>query len=249
MLRRLAVLALVACALASIPPWTAIVGAAAALRVQNTGTGTTTLSTTLTGVVAGDMLSACVYERDGNTISGVSDDVNGAWTQVFNRAAAVARIALFYKANSGAGNPVVTATIGGTAPRDINAAAWSGLPTSVTADTSNSTSNASGTSHPHGSVTPSASALIITCLGVGSDHGGSPTYNAGFTGLNVDAGVGQPNRQLYAYKASHTGTINPTHTTVNSVTSEGGVGVFVESGGGGGGTCTGGLMLLGAGKC
>ena len=35
--------------------------------------------------------------------------------------------------------------------------------------------------------------------------------------------------------ASHTGTINPTHTTVNSVTSEGGVGVFVESGGGGGG--------------
>lgn len=208
---------------------------AAVLRVQATGaaSGVADVTATLNGVQAGDMLVVCIYERDGSGISSVSDSVNGAWTLVEQRSITAAQAAIYFKANSGAGNPVVTVTAAGTSPRDINASAWSGLPTSVTADTQNEAGNSSVTAHTHGSITPSAASLIITCVSSGADFTSLVSYNTGFAGLDVDAGVANANRRLYAYKAGHTGTINPTHNVTTSVSSDGVVGAFVESSGGG----------------
>jgi hypothetical protein len=216
---------------------------AAALRVQNTAADSDAdIAVTLTGVQAGDLLTACIYERDGTTLSGVADSVNGSWTQVFNRATAVARIALFYFPNSGAGNPVVTGTIGGTSPRDINAAAWSGVATSPTV-VSNTALNTGVTAQTHGSISPSGNVLVVTCMG-SSDHGGM-TPNAGFTALNVN-GSANPNRQYYAYKVTHSGTIDVTHTSTNLASSEAGAGSFTEASGGGSIPCG---LLLGVRRC
>jgi len=200
----------------------------AALRTQATGQGTTGgVTAQLTGVLSGDLLTLCFYERDGNSITSVSDDLNGAWTQAVVRATTAARSGIYFFKNSAAGNPTVTLTISGTSPRDFNFAAWSGMVTTGGADTTNNAGNSSVTSHTHGSVTPSASALILTALGIGADHGGN-TLNAGFTALNIDASAAT-NKQIYGYKLAHTGAVNPTHTTVNSVSSDGVVATFLES--------------------
>jgi hypothetical protein len=204
---------------------------AAVLRDESTGSGTTTLTATLTGVQTGDLLVACIYERDGNVISGVADDLNGAWGLIFSRAVSVARVAMYFVANSAPGNPLVTATIGGTAPRDMNVSAWSGVPTTATVDTTANTTTSGATAHLHGSITPSAASLLITAAG-STDHGGVVAYDTDFIGLTVDAGA-NPTRQFYAYKTGHTGIINPTHTVTNSVNSEAGVAAFVETAGAG----------------
>lgn len=205
---------------------------AAALRTQNTGSanGAADVTATLTGVALGDLLTLCLYERDGAAISSISDSVNGAWTQVLTRAAVAARIAIYYFPNSAAGNPLVTATLGGTSPRDINVAAWSGIQTVSPLDTSNNAGNSAQFDHLHGSVTPSASSLLITCLGLGNDHGGM-TEHAGFVALDTDPGVTNAGRRYFAYKLSHTGAINPTHTSTNSQSSDAGVAAFLEAAG------------------
>lgn len=204
--------------------------AAGALRTQNTGSanGVADVTTTLTGVQAGDLLTVCIYERDGAAISAVGDSVNGSWTLVATRAAIAARIGLYYFVNSGAGNPLVTVTLAGTSPRDINAAAWSGMATSSVLDTNNNAGNSATTSHTHGSVTPSAPSVLLTCAGLGNDHGGM-TPNSGFTALNTDGGVANAGRRYYAYKLTHTGALNATHTSTNSQSSDAVVGAFLEA--------------------
>lgn len=222
--------------------------AAGALRVQNTASGTTgTITAQLAGVQAGDLLTMCLYERDGNSITTPTDDVNGgSWTQAVSRATTAARVAIFYFQNSAAGSPTVSLTISGTSPRDINVAAWSGMATTGGTDATNNAGNSATTSHTHGSVTPSASALVLACLGLSNTHGGI-TQNSGFTALNVDAG-GSSQRQNYAYKLAHTGAINVTETTTSTVSSDAGVAVFLESAGGGGSTPAFRSALLGVGK-
>lgn len=213
---------------------------AQALRTDATGTDTgtvTTVSATLSGVQAGDLLVACTVERDGGSFTGISDTVNGAWTQVFSRAASAARVALYYKENSSSGNPVVTATYGSsTSPKIIAAAAFSGMATSTVLNTSANTSNAGVTAHPHGSISPSGTVMVFTCQGYGNDSNGV-TYDTGFTGLSsLTWPVGWANRGGVSYKLSHTGTVNASNTTTNAVNDEGGSGAFVQSGGGGGGS-------------
>jgi len=204
--------------------------AAGSLRVQNTASGTTgTITAQLVGVQAGDLLAACIYERDGNSVTTPSDDVNGTWSLAATRATTAARAGLYYFQNSAAGSPTVSLTISGTSPRDMNVMAFSGMATTGGANATNNAGNSSTTSQTHGSVTPSASALIVACLGSGNDHGGR-TLNSGFTGLNIDAGA-STNRQIYAYKAAHTGAINVTHTTTNSVSSDAVVAAFLETAG------------------
>lgn len=204
--------------------------AAGSLRVQNTASGTTgTITSQLTGVQTGDLLAVCIYERDGNSVTTPSDDVNGTWSLGATRSATAARSALYYFKNSAAGNPTVSLTISGTSPRDMTVMAFSGMATTGGTDASNSAGNSSTTSQTHGSITPSASALVIACLGIGSAHGGI-TQNSGFTALNIDAGASSQ-RQNYAYKVSHTGAINVTETTTNSVSSDAVVAAFLESAG------------------
>jgi len=207
----------------------------ATLRTQATGaaSGVPDVVATLTGVQTGDLLALCLYERDGVSIVSIGDSVNGAWTLAATRALVAARVAVYYLPNSAAGNPVVTATLGGTTPRDINVSAWSGVQTASPLDTTGNAGNSAVTSHLHGSVTPSASSLLITCLG-STDHGGVSALDAGFVALNIDAGVTNTNRRVYAYKVGHTGAVNPTHVVNSSSNSDAIVAAFLESVGGGG---------------
>lgn len=204
---------------------------AAALRTQTANSGSGDVAATLTGVQSGDLLICCIHERDGAAITGVSDTVNGSWTQAVTRAITAARVAIFYFQNSGAGNPVITVDQVGAAPMNISTSAWSGCATTGGADTTGNAGNSSTTSHTHGSVTPSASALLITVCGGGAL--GADTLNTGFTMFNRDT-TQLSGQQFFAYKATHTGALNPTHTSANTQSTDGVVAAFLEAGGGGG---------------
>jgi hypothetical protein len=206
---------------------------AASLRVQNVSSDNdANLVASLTGVVSGDLLLACIYERDGTAITGVSDDINGSWTQAVTRGAIAARIGIFYFANAASGNPTITAAIAGTAPKGFNVSAWSGVVTSSPLDTTgNAGNNAAGmppNDQTHGSITPSAASLIITATGYGNDPG-AITLHSGFTALTNDTTILEHARQSWAYKPGHTGTINPTHVSTNSQSSDAVCAAFLEA--------------------
>lgn len=198
----------------------------AALRAQTTGYegGNATLA-----LVAGDLVIVTARERDGSALT-VSDSINGAYATAVTRAAVVARAGIWYFRNSGAGTANFTVT--GGSVRDYNVSAWSGMQ-DIAVDTTNNAGSTS-TSHPHGSVTPSASALIITAMGTGSHGGCTADAGNGFTALDISASA-TADRQHYSYKLAHTGAVNPTPTTVNSVGADRCVAAFLETGGGGGG--------------
>jgi hypothetical protein len=178
----------------------------------------------LTGVPSGATIIVAARERDGNTLS-VSDDQNGAHTEAVSVSTIGSRAGVWFFHNSAAGTLNLTVT--GGSVRDYNASAWTGLQ-AIAADTTGTASTVSGTSHPHGSVTPSASALLMTAMGCGS-HGGL-TQHTGFTALTVNPTGSAVDRQNYSYKISHTGTINPTITSVNTIFSDTCVAAFLESG-------------------
>lgn len=206
---------------------------AASLRVQNDISNTAAdLVVQLTGVQSGDLLVICIYERDGTAITGVSDDLNGAWTSAVTRGAVAARIGIFYFANSGAGNPTITASVAGTAPKGCNVSAWSGCATSSPLDTTGNAGNSATTSHTHGSITPSAASLVITATGYGNDPG-ALTLHTGFTALTADTTILEFARQAWAYKVTHTGTINPTHTATDAQSSDAVCAAFLEAAAGG----------------
>lgn len=196
----------------------------AALSTQATGLEGADAS----GVVipAGALVVVCLRERDGNTMA-VSSDIDGAFTRAVAAPVTVAVGEIWYKRNSAGGTAAFTVT-GGTV-RDYNVSVWTGMQ-DVAVDTTNSTTNSATTSQTHGSVTPSAQALIITDF-VGATHGGV-TPHSGFTALNTAGGSGA-DRQYYAYKLAHTGAINVTHTTGNSITTNACVAAFLETVGGG----------------
>lgn len=198
---------------------------AATLTSQTTGTEAGTVNVT---VASGERIIVTLRERDGSAMT-VSSSLDGGLTQVVTSAALAARASIFYLQAPTAGTHTIT--VSGGSVRDFNVQVWAGLQNAA-ADTSNSATNNSVTSHSHGAITPSAASLIITALG-STDHGGF-TPNSGFTALSVD-GLATNNRQYYAYKTGHTGSITPTHTSTNSCLSDAVCAAFLESGGGGGG--------------
>lgn len=195
---------------------------AASLTSQTTGTEAGTVNVT---VGSGERIIITLRERDGSTVS-ASSSLDGALTQVVTSAAVAARASIFYLQSPSVGTHTIT--VSGGSVRDFNVQVWAGLQNAA-ADTSNSATNSSTTSHSHGAVTPSASALIITAMGA-TDTGGT-TPHTGFTALNID-GLATTNRQFYAYKAGHTGAITPTHTTTTTASSDAVVAAFLEATGG-----------------
>ena len=193
----------------------------------------TTITASLTGVTSGNRLIVCIRERDGTAVSSISDTVNGSWTLTGNgvtQSIDDARVAIYSFPNSGAGNPTVTVTMAGTAPKDVNLSEWSGTNTGA-ADNTATFNQTSGTSHAAGTFTPSASALVIAAIGFSADPG--TRTPSGFTSLNIDAGAAA--RQWFGYATGVTGASTPTITTSNTVTSDGAMAGFLETGGGGGG--------------
>ena len=154
----------------------------AALRAQAVGYEAADASVV---AVAGDLIVVALRERDGSTMS-IADDVNGAYTLAVTRAITVARAGIWYFRNSGGGT--LTFTVTGGSIRDYNVSVWSGMQ-DVAVDTTN---NAGGTatSHAHGSLTPSAQAVVVSAMGSGS-HGGV-TPHSGFTALTIHASATAP---------------------------------------------------------
>lgn len=196
----------------------------AAVKVSE-ATGNESADAVLTGVPAGARVIVTVRERDGSTVT-VLDDQNGSYAQDVSASTIGSRAAVFSFANSAAGT--LNLTVAGGTVRDYNASVWTGLAAGAV-DTTNTGSTVSATSHPHGSITPSASALIITAMGCGS-HGGI-TQHAGFTALTVNPTGGAVDRQNFSFKISHTGAITPTPTSVNTVFSDAVVAAYLESAG------------------
>lgn len=211
---------------------------AATLTSQTTGTEAGTVNVT---VASGERIIVTLREASGATM-GVSSSLDGAFTEVRTSAALAARVSIFYLQAPSTGTHTITVTGGST--RDFNVQVWAGLQNAA-ADTSNATTNSGTTSHSHGAITPSGTALVITAMG-STDHGGM-TPNAGFTALSVD-GLASGNRQFYAYKTGHSGSITPTHTSTNSCSSDAVCAAFLETGGGGGGSrITNRQLILGVG--
>jgi hypothetical protein len=130
---------------------------------------------------AGDLIVVTLRERDGSTMA-VSDGTNGSYTRAVAAPVTVVVTEIWYFRNSAAATLAFTVT--GGSVRDYNVSVWGGMQ-DVAVNTTNSVTNSATTSHTHGSVTPSASALIITSH-AGATHGGM-TPHSGFTALTAGA--------------------------------------------------------------
>lgn len=89
-------------------------------HIQTVSASTSSITShqlTMTGVQAGSFLIACIRSSTLlNNITGVSDDKNGAWTQLGSFVdTASRRCAIYYTANSAAGTLTITGTSSGTA--------------------------------------------------------------------------------------------------------------------------------------
>ncbi len=205
-----------------------------------TGSGTTCVITV--SVTAGDLVVIGARERDGNSITGCSGDSSGAYTAHPNN---TSNAGMYYKIAASA-DTAVTCTWGATITGVAHGVAMVFNPNgaTITLDQTNTATNTSTTSHSAGSITTTGSGVITSQHTVTSNPT-SMTGTAGFTGTTEAV-----DRQLVQYKITSVGeTTTSTITTGGSVSGTGWNLSFLDGAGGGGGGCTGGVMLLGAGKC
>lgn len=108
--------------------------------------GTTIAATYGNPVAAGNLL-VCSVTCDVNAALSVSDTVNSAWVAIGSLQVGLGVSQMFYKANSAAGTPTVTATSAGGAGsyRNIRIGEWSGVATSSPLNANNSTTGTSTT--------------------------------------------------------------------------------------------------------
>jgi hypothetical protein len=110
----------------------------------------TTVAATYPGAVtAGNLLVAFFTSDALGGPSGVSDSVNGAWTAASSNASWAVRGDIYFKANTGAGTPVVTVTwAGAQANRCVYIAEYSGILTSSPNDKNVGNGTATTTTTP-----------------------------------------------------------------------------------------------------
>jgi hypothetical protein len=187
----------------------------------------TSVQAVLNGVQAGDLLVACLAFRVNGTASGIScsDDVNGAWTLA--KAIESAQGAIYYFANSQAGNVTVTASWTGATVSYINIQRYAGAKTSAVLDQTNAATNTTTTTHSHGSITTTAAAVLVTCSAQSAIL--TETPNADFTALTNTAG-----RDYFQYRiASGAVTTDGAYTSAETATSRGAIASFLEAAAGG----------------
>lgn len=201
----------------------------ASRRVSNTAVQAFGLSTScaLAGVVAGDVITVRLRERDGNTPSSVSSDLDGALALIANNDNAGDYWSKVYSlvAVTG-GTHTISVTFSGNSVFGFIADAWIGLSSAspsvgpVTAD------NASGTSHSNGSITTTGAGLILSLTGL---QGDATPYTAA-SGFTLDS---IPYRSFGQHKLSTSAeTTTATATTTSSVASAGINLFFADASGG-----------------
>lgn len=247
-------------ALALVLAWAGAASAQFTLVGQNVGYCAAVTSCNFDASItaqAGDLSVVSLAFNAGSgdvCVSGVSvsDATNGAYTinasnNICDSGNTNRTVIIAYFINSGAAALTPTASWTTSSLSAYHHAVYRPTGT-VTADQFNEiNNNTNTTSHSHGSITSTGQGLIVTASRQSTD-GGVETVATGFTAAS--------NNQLpdsvydyYQYKITTTGeTTTATYTTTNSIKSLGAIASFLDSGGGGA-TCTGGLTLLGAGKC
>jgi hypothetical protein len=153
--------------------------AAIAYVQNNNGSFNSTSGTIsfLSAVTAADTLFCCVSPINTSSAAytiGVSDNINGPWTQAgaffdaFN-----CQANLFYFPNAAAGSPTITITSSTSATIGLGIIEYSGLATASPIDvTPTGTATTSGASFPCPNVTTTnANDLILACLAYGGNQG------------------------------------------------------------------------------
>ena len=156
-------------------------------HVQTKGaenTSTTTLAITYNSAITpGSLLVGCIRCGADTTIS-ASDTVNSGWTEVINQVlAGHGRVAIFYFANTGAGTPTVTYTIGTTSSIRATIHEYSGAATSSVTDgtpaaETGSDLSSTGTDGPDITTTVGGD-LVLAALG--TNNSASVTEGTGWT--------------------------------------------------------------------
>lgn len=196
----------------------------ASLRTQAVNTpGASTTHTVNITLVAGDHVVVSVALRTDATISSVAGSTNGAFAQAgTHQTDTTTRSAIYYFENATGGAETITVTTGASVVAYVNVSAWTGIRTSGSLDQNNGASNASGTSHSHGSITTTGAGVIVTASaqsGVAAE-----TVSSGFTALTNAAA-----RDYFQYKISASPeTTTATYTTDASVATTGKIANFLD---------------------
>jgi hypothetical protein len=152
-------------------------------------------------VNAGDLLLAALslYTGSGESITGVSDNLNGPWslaTSVHNSSAGV-NTWLFYTPSTKAGSVTVTATYTGSPGGDFLIAEYRGVATTRPLDqiATNSGNSASGTVGPTGTLAQQNELLYLVAW---TNQLTEPTWSPPYTDPDPPSGEGTHNASAVA---------------------------------------------------
>jgi len=207
------------------------------------GTASTTVAKSLTSVPAGATVVLGILNRSDETtaISGISDDVDGAWTLNYvagpvNSTNSTYRCWLAYRHNVTGGTTNFTVTFGGAINSQL-AAGW------LDPDTGSITFDAAATTYHSAAGETNVDSNTVATAGGGALVGFLTTNNSqsdpeptadGAGESRITSGQGGARAFLFFEPYASSGTYG-LETTVDSATCMFIVGAFLESGGGGGG--------------
>jgi large repetitive protein len=141
-------------------------------------------------VSTGSLLVAlvnCAASAVQRNTATVVDTVNGSWTKaaaaLYTESGWLGEVSIWYRANTAAGTPTVTADFGNVSTICMSLVEYTGMPTSITVDRTVTNSD-TGTSHATGNTTTTAIDLLIGGFG---DWGSNNAYTAGSGWTKVTA--------------------------------------------------------------
>lgn len=211
-----------------------------------TGVGGQIIVTGLTTTTAGNTLIIyATSDSDTRTVSSATcngDTVTALHTEYSSRSAYLGGVVVATTGTS------CTVTLNGAslgAGASVVVEEWSGGAASLTeSGTSTGSINTGVTAHAAATVTPSNAPVLYVSVLILSGSSGGMTHDADFTGATT--GSGTVMYRAYRTQADTTAQ-GITFTTTNSRSSN--VSLAALEGASSGGGCSGGLLLLGAGKC
>lgn len=212
---------------------------------NSTGVSAQIVVTGLTTTTAGNtLLIYATADSDTRTVSSATcngDSVTALHAEYGSRFAYLGAVVVATTGTS------CTVTLNGPslgAGASVVVEEWSGGAASITeAGTSTGAITTSATAHTAATVTPSNAPVLYLSVLILSGSSGGMTHDADFTGATTGSGT-----VMYRAYRAQTDTTAQGITFTSTTTRNGNVALAALEGAAAGGGCTGGLMLLGAGK-
>lgn len=179
---------------------------------QNSGTGKAYTS----NVTAGNFLFMAGRSTAILTGSGVTDNLNGAWTQLVNVVIGAQVLFAYYFPNTLGGACTITVTNGGANLLSWTQAEFSGVKTVSPLDQTGASTNGTGTAVTATSITPTSGGQLVIA-GVGNSAG-TQTLSAG-GGFNVLGNTNKVSALIYQIQTTASASA-PNGTYGGSVTWE-----------------------------